>query len=239
MIPQVMNGIVQDITSVLNDAYFHCGADEFVDKCWSEDSGISTWMREKNFTTTEAFGYYVNRIAEIVQSHSRTPMYWDEVWLQQLNVPLNSVIQVWHSQSLLQDVISSGYSAVLSNYDAWYLDCGIGGNWCPYCTWEDMLLNDPVTVGISIEQEKLILGGEVCMWGELVDFSNIEGVVWPRAAAVAERLWSEPSKINATHLLGEFYTRLKIHRCRMVRRGIRASPLEPGSSVDWCNDTPQ
>jgi hexosaminidase len=43
---------------------------------------------------------------------------------------------------------------------------------------------------LTPDQESRILGGEACMWAELVNPETIDGRIWPRMAAVAERLWS-------------------------------------------------
>ena len=71
-----------------------------------------------------------------------------------------------------------------------------------------------------------VLGGESCMWNSAFDaFSNMEPAMWPNAAAVAEQLWSPQ-----TEAVDKARTRLSQHRCRMVRRGVRASPI----AEDYC-----
>jgi hexosaminidase len=63
------------------------------------------------------------------------------------------------------------------------------------------------------------------MWGEYVDDSSVESRVWPRAAAVAERLWTNPTTSD-TEAEQRFYR----HRERLVSRGIKAEALIPR----WC-----
>jgi hexosaminidase len=63
---------------------------------------------------------------------------------------------------------------------------------------EAALLND--------EQKKRILGGEACMWAEFITPETIDSRIWPRAAAVAERLWS-PENVQD---IEDMYRRLEI-----------------------------
>lgn len=68
-----------------------------------------------------------------------------------------------------------------------------------------------------------VLGGEGCLWGEQTNGDVINVRLWPRAAAIAEALWSGPGG-NTTEAL----PRLLRHRCRMRQRGVPVAPLQPG-----------
>ena len=87
---------------------------------------------------------------------------------------------------------------------------------------------DPVQYGCfditDPAQAARVLGGEASVWGEEADAQNLLQLLWPRASAVAERLWSDRSVNNATLAA----PRLADHRCRHVARGIPAGPVVPG-----------
>jgi hexosaminidase len=55
-----------------------------------------------------------------------------------------------------------------------------------------------------------------------VDASDIDGTVWPRLAAIGERLWSQSGAIAVT---AAAKPRLEAFRCLLHRRGVRAAPV--------------
>ena len=69
----------------------------------------------------------------------------------------------------------------------------------------------------------LVLGGEGAQWGEEVDGSDVLQTIWPRLAAIAERLWSYNMEKNSSDIsVGNRLARL---RCLLLERGIPATPL--------------
>jgi hexosaminidase len=48
---------------------------------------------------------------------------------------------------------------------------------------------------LSADEKARIPGGEVAMWGEFISAENVDSRIWPRTAAIAERLWS-PEEVN-------------------------------------------
>lgn len=84
-----------------------------------------------------------------------------------------------------------------------------------------MYSNEPLEGLDSSADVSLLLGGEACMWGETVDPSDLDNTIWPRAAAVAERLWTPVELMDVVAAL----ERIEIFRCVLTQRGIGAAPV--------------
>ena len=76
------------------------------------------------------------------------------------------------------------------------------------------------------------------MWAECVDTVIFDSIVWPRAAAAAEKLWSPQAATQHADAL--VVARLQEHRCRLVARGVRAAPLDDaGRQITLGESAPQ
>lgn len=140
-------------------------------------------------------------------------------------------MQVWTTGTdpKVTALLQRGYKLIMSNYDALYFDCGFGAwvtegnNWCsPYIGWEKVYKNSLTRFG---QYNKQFYGAEAALWSEQVDQHTMDGRVWPRLSALAERLWSNPSTGWR-----QAESRMLIHRERLVENGIAAESLQP----QWC-----
>jgi len=168
--------------------------------------------------------------------------------------PEKYIIQLWSdvNNSVIAHIVEEGFPVIFTPWDKWYLDCGFGAwvgegnNWCsPYKGWKTIYDVNPYTVLTNLNvtldpvvdnarvpviahasPRELVLGGAVAMWSEQVDEHSVEMKVWPRAAALAERLWSNPeSSWEAAE------SRFINNRDRMVNLGIGADAEQPR----WCH----
>jgi hexosaminidase len=230
---QFLSDLLSELTSsYFTDSFIHMGGDEVQYGCWKADPKIIKWMTDNHIASYEQLqGLYEKKIQDIVNGCGRTTILYEESFEHSINggysLQNNTVVDVWLSQAELMKVITAGYRAIMAFQ--FYLDVQIPNQneefylWVD--TWKDFYDNEflPSSLNLTDAQRSLVLGGEASMWGEQVDATVFDERVWPRAAASAERFWS-PEHFNST---AEAKPRLVQQRCRMVRRGINASPIQP------------
>jgi hexosaminidase len=170
-----------EMAALFPDAYLHIGGDENEGKQWDRNPQIQAFMKEKGLKDNHALQAYFNqRLLKILQKHKKKMIGWDEVL--QPDLPKDVVIQSWRGPTALADAAKKGYDGILSN--GYYIDLMYPAS--------QHYLADPIPANstLTAEEAKHILGGEATMWGEYVSPETIDSRIWPRTAAIAERLWS-------------------------------------------------
>jgi hexosaminidase len=178
-----LDEFIGEMAALFPDPYFHIGGDEVDAAEWNQSVAIQAWAARNGLKDAAAIqGYFNRRVAKIVAKHGKTMLGWDEAF--DTTLPRDTVIQSWRGQASLAEVARAGFRGVLSF--GYYLD-----HLQPASLHYGV---DPLSGAareLSPEQKARILGGEACMWSEYVDAETIDSRVWPSAAAIAERLWSE------------------------------------------------
>jgi hexosaminidase len=193
-----LDGFIGEMAQLFPDPYFHIGGDGVNPRFWNQSPAIQAFARDNGLVNAAAIQVYFNqRLLKIVQKYGKTMVGWDEILVPGL--PTDAVIQSWRGQKSLSESASKGYRGILSW--GYYLD-----HLSPASFHYGVdPLGGPDAAGLTPEQAARIMGGEACMWAELVGQETVDSRIWPRAAAIAERLWSPK---NVTDL-ESLYARLE------------------------------
>ncbi|WP_456314471.1 beta-N-acetylhexosaminidase [Pseudomonas shirazensis] len=185
---QLLSEIFDEVCPLFPGSYFHIGGDENEGKDWDANPKIQEFKKKNKLATNhELQTYFTMQLVPMLKKHGKQLMGWEEILTK--NMSKEAIIHSWRGpnegvlpgQSLV-DAVKKGYKTVLSN--GFYIDL--------MYPVESHYLNDPMPKGgdLSAEEKARILGGEATMWTELVTPTTIDSRVWPRTAAIAERLWS-------------------------------------------------
>jgi hexosaminidase len=203
---ELLDGLFGEMATLFPDAYFHIGGDENNGKHWSANANIQAFIAQHELKNNEGLHTYFNtRLRQILAKHGKKLVGWDEILHPDL--PKDSVVQSWRGAQGLAAAAKGGFPVLLSN--GYYLD---------HCLPAARhYANDPVPADspLTPDERQRVLGGEACMWGEWVTPETIDSRIWPRAAAVAERLWS-PREMTDT---ADMYRRLGLVSRRLEEAG--------------------
>jgi len=202
-----LDNFIGEMAALFPDAYLHIGGDEVNGKQWNANPKIQAFMQAHGLKDDHALQAYFNqRLLKIIQKHGKKMIGWDEVLHPDL--PKDTVVQSWRGQESLAQAAKQGYSGILSS--GYYLDL--------MQPTDEHYLVDPVAANSDMTPEQLarVLGGEACMWSEYVSAETIDSRIWPRLAAIAERLWSprETTDVN------DMYRRLAVTSVRLEELGL-------------------
>lgn len=203
-----LDQFIGEMAKLFPDRYFHIGGDEVNGKAWDSNPKIQEFKKAHGFKSNEELQtYFSQRVQKLVAKHRKAAIGWDEIFVP--GAPKDIVIHSWRGPDALAAAAKQGYRGILSN--GYYIDL----------MWSAArhYAVDPLggaAADLTPEQKQLVLGGEATMWSEYVNWENIDSRIWPRTAAIAERLWS-PQSVNDVNSM---YARLGLISQRLEWLGL-------------------
>ncbi len=197
-----------EMATLFPDPFVHLGGDENNGVQWNANPAIQDFIHARGLGSNAGLQAYFNRrIADLLRGHGKRLVGWDEILHPDL--PAGSVIQSWRGADGVVAASRAGFEVLRSN--GYYLDLGQSA--------AEHYAQDPMPTGGELSGEEMdrVLGGEAAMWSEWVGADTIDTRIWPRAAAVAERLWS-PSAVRDS---ADLYRRLDLISERLSEGGTR------------------
>lgn len=197
-----------EMAALFPDKFFHIGGDENNGKDWNASERIAAFKHEHGLATNEALHAWFNQqLAAMMTRHGKRLVGWDEVLHP--DFPRSAVVHSWRGADSLAQAAQQGFAGILSA--GYYLDL--------HYSAAEHYAADPLPADSTLtpEQAARVLGGEAPMWSEWADARIYDFRVWPRAAAVAERLWS-PREVRD---VSDMYRRLARVDQWLVETGLQ------------------
>ena len=208
----MLDSVLTELSGLFPDPYFHIGGDENDGRQWRHSPRIVAFMKQKGFVNAKGVvdkhqlqNYFNRRMLSLLQKLGKTMVGWDEILGPDLPAPI--VIESWRGPKGVAEAVRLGHPALRAH--GYYLDL--------YLTAASHYAADPLQ-GIPDSLQSRVLGGEAAMWSEFADSVLYESRVWPRAAAVAERLWSP---VALSQDVPDLYRRLAFVSEELEALGLR------------------
>jgi len=207
---QFLDDVIRELAALTPTPYIHIGGDE------------------ARSTPEADYKKFIKRFQEIVFSHGKTPVGWNEIGEAEL-LP-GTIAQQWVGAGY-QGAKGQGAKIILSPANKIYLDMKydastpIGLDWAALIPVKDAYDWEPASYMDGLEEDD-ILGLEAPLWTEtVVTMKDIEYLAFPRLLGVAELAWSPKGQSWE-----EYRQRLAAHGKRMEAMGIN---FYKSPDVDW------
>jgi hexosaminidase len=174
-----IDDVVRELVSLTPGPYIHIGGDE------------------SHATKKEDYIPFISRVQDIVKSHGKTVIGWDEIALSELRE--NSIAQNWASAENAAKAVSQGAKILMSPAARAYLDMKynkdtkLGLRWAGLIEVDKAYNWDPATLFTGIGKEN-VMGVEAALWTETItNMDEMEYMIFPRLPGYAEIGWTSSS----------------------------------------------
>jgi hexosaminidase len=232
-----LDKVFTEIAALFPFEYIHMGGDETARNFWEKSPQVKSLMKKENLKNLdEVQSYFVKRVEKIIASKGKKMIGWDEIL--DGGLPPNATVMSWRGIKGGIDATKLGHEVVMSPTTFAYLDYMQGDASIEPPVYATLRLKtayefSPVPDGVD---EKLIKGGQANLWTEQVyNMRHLQYMIWPRAFATAESVWSPGNKKDWK----DFSGRVEKHFERYTTAGIKYAPsiYDPSIKVSKARDS--
>src|SRR4051812_8602086 len=231
-----LDKVLTELAQLFPFEYIHMGGDETFKTFWEKSDAVKALMKKENLKTMEEVqSYFSRRVEKIVESKGKKFMGWDEI-LEGGLAP-GAAVMSWRGIQGGIEAAKQKHEVVMSPTTFAYLDYMQGDPIIEPHIYATLRLQkayefEPVPEGVD---PKYIKGGQGNLWSEqLFNVRHMQYMLWPRAMAVAESVWSPKSAKNWNN----FVDRIEAQFPRFDEANVKYAPslYDPSFSADTTAD---
>ncbi len=223
-----MQNVLTEVMELFPSRHIHIGGDEANIEHWKKSEEMQAMIRERDLKDEAGLhSWFIKQMDGFLTSHGRQLVGWDEI-LQGGLAP-GAVVMSWRGEAGGITAAQAGHDVVMAPTSHTYFDYyqgpaetepkAIGG----YIPLEKVCQYEPIPAALTADQAKHVLGGQAQLWGEFIANQDHRlYMTYPRAAAMAEILWS-PRQDRDTKT---FKVRLREHLERLKKMQVNYRPLD-------------
>jgi hexosaminidase len=198
-----LEDVIDEVAELFPAKYIHLGGDEANKTHWEKCPDCQARMKAEKLPNEEELqSYFMKRMSRYVQSKGKEVMGWDE--LTNSEIPEDAIIYGWRGEGDAALVAArKGHRFVMTPAKILYLIRYQGPQWFEPLTYfgnntlKDVYDYEPVQADWEEGVDTLLMGIQGSLWTEFCQTpEDVEYLLFPRLAAVAERSWSPKSSSN-------------------------------------------
>lgn len=197
--------VLDEILEIFPSPYIHIGGDECPKDRWHDCEKCQRRIRQLGLADDEQFSaeqklqsHFTQQIDSYMNERGRTAIGWDEIL--EGGVSEHAIVMSWRGSEGGKIAAQQGHRAIMSPIDCLYLNfyqtqdtVGRPLAFDGYCPLSRIYSYDPVPRGLAPALRNNIIGVQGNLWSEYInEFSTVQYMFLPRAAALAEIQWLHP-----------------------------------------------
>jgi hexosaminidase len=227
-----LENILSEVMDLFPSECIHIGGDEVDKTRWKNCPKCQARMRANGLKNeNELQSYFIRRIEKLINANGRTLIGWDEI-LEGGLAP-NATVMSWRGIQGGITAAEAGHNVVMTPVDYCYFDYHQAKTGEPnavgaFLPLQKVYAFEPVPAGLNADKAKHVLGADGNLWTEMVpNYSRAQYMTYPRACAMAEVTWSDPTRKN----WNDFCERLGTHFQRLEAQGVNFRRPKPADST--------